>query len=200
MNMHDKNVAICNKEQRCIQNSVEHLRGAFCKKPSIIFKKSFILDVRLGSEYASEVCNVKEPKNITADNLFCIVTHHCAATYGIGLLHMCDFNFGRILTLNIRTLNFNLIISNPTSTPSRADASAHTVLLTRGSITAIVLSFTETATKIQWQLFGLNGMMIMYFFDISWSFQSFLNDIPSEITKAAVESQYSNSSFLFVSW
>ena len=169
----------------------------FCKKPLNKFTKSFILDVWLGSEYVSEVCNVKQPKIITANNLFCIVTHHCTANYGIGLFHMV------ILILVISwawTLNFNLIISNPTSTPLRTDASAHTVFLTRGSITAIVLSFIETTTKIQWQLFGLNGMMIIDFFDISWSFQSFLNDLSSETTKVAVESQYSNSSFLFVSW
>ena len=102
LNIHDENAVICDKEQRRIQNSVKHLRWSFLQKPLITFTKSFILDVWLGSEYASEVCNVKQPKNITTNNLFCIVAHHCTAIYGIGLLHMCDINFGHILSLNIK--------------------------------------------------------------------------------------------------
>ena len=65
MNIHDKNAAILNKEQRRIQNSVKHQRWSFLQKAVNYihkFTKSFILDVLLGSEYASEVCNVKQPK------------------------------------------------------------------------------------------------------------------------------------------
>ena len=74
------------------------------------------------------------------------------------------------------TLNFHLIISNPTWTPLRADASAHMVFWTRGPITVIVLSFMEITTRIQRQL-------IFFFFDIFWFFQSFLNDYPQKQQK-----------------
>ena len=103
MNIHDKNAVICNKEQRRIQNSVKHLIWSFLLKAFNYIHKSFILDVWPGSKYTSEVCKCKTKKiYITVDNFFCIVTHHCTATYGIRLLHMYDINFGHMLSLNIK--------------------------------------------------------------------------------------------------
>ena len=73
------------------------------------------------------------------------------------------------------TMNFHLIISNPTWTPLRADASANMVFWTRGPITVIVPSFMEITTRIQRQL--------IFFFDIFSFFQSFLNDYPQKQQK-----------------
>ena len=72
-------------------------------------------------------------------------------------------------------MNFHLIISNPTWTPLRADASANMVFWTRGPITVIVLSFMEITTRIQRQL--------IFFFDIFSFFQSFLNGYPQKQQK-----------------
>ena len=102
MNMHDKNAAICNKEQKRIQNSVKHLRWSFLQKAvNYIHKKLHFrcltrLWIRLWS-----VQRKTTKKYYRWKYFFCIVTHHCTATYGIGLFHMCDINFGHILSLNI---------------------------------------------------------------------------------------------------